>query len=185
MEEKTQEETIDISPENNEVNPIEEIDSDYNSFKSPIMARADDPTNNPQTFKEQFCIKTDGTLEINANGTWTKIGGGNSASGYEHYTSGGVKTITCGFAPTTIKITAFNDSAGVRYSIGQYTSTGQSCIFLTTNWHYLPGYIAYVMDGSGAEINGGAVNAITSTGFSINWFDYVSGTTDLIWEAYG
>lgn len=186
MEEKTQEETIDISPENKEIDKISEIDTDYNNFKLPIIARDDTPTYNPKTFKEQFYIKDDSSLYVNNNGTWFSLGGGSFASGYGHATSGEDMVVTCGFTPKVIKMTTYNATSGSsRYSIGQWSSAGQHCIFLATSWTNLSGYIAYVMDSSGIQTNGGQISATSSTGFTISWVDYVSGVTDFLWEAYG
>ena len=130
---------------------------------------------------------------LRINNTWQTIGGGGSvAKGTDQApNTATTQTITCGFTPKLIKITA-NVSSGTSYNlcIGSATSTSdESCnviykyaaTILTDN---VAGYIIATFDATGSGTSAASISNISSTGFTLSWLD-VTVRPFFTWEVIG
>lgn len=94
----------------------------------------------------------------------------------------GAQSVTCGFTPTMVKITAYDDGT-TYYCIGIATGTGSGTRYIHTD-------ASSVYTDGNTEIinidNGSAVANFTSfnsNGFTITW-TVIDRDIDFLWEAY-
>ena len=128
----------------------------------------------------------DGSAEFNT-------GGGSFASGYATRTTGsgsGEETITIGFAPKLIKITAIGDATTDGQSWGQWNSDGDNCLYSyldgsnITKRDNQAGLILFVWDAGKSSVSSAEISSTTSTSFVIDWLA-VNHTVLYLWEAFG
>lgn len=189
-------ETVDISPEVTSNDILSDVQTEDNTFRSPIIARADTPTNPiPKTFKEQFYFKTDGTLWINMDGTWeqfvtptSNVATGNGTSPASIST----QDITCGFRPKVIQIKAETPDVGTSFGTASGTANEAQQVIPsyveTTGSTYLrntltTAYIVQIGDHAANYILG-KISFISNDMFRINWTQ-TDDTCGYIWTAWG
>lgn len=103
----------------------------------------------------------------------------------------GDTTITTGFPPKLIKITAHYAQDGAGFSQGSATSTTDetSFVFYYNGTKFIPeiitGYIIYVFNASGTLAIRATLSAVTATSFTLTFSNYVgSGTIYYKYEVF-
>ena len=115
-----------------------------------------------------------------------KIGSGaKKVSGFASRTSAqgiGQQAVTgIGFKPSFIRITAYNPNANGSISHGAGNVASQPCVeryFDGTNWQsYLSGYILYVRNSGGSQIQYASLLSLDDDGFTLNWGTFGGSST--------
>lgn len=153
------------------------------------------PANEGDEFNVYISTTGETRKYIRSNSAWVKIGTSivsapNYATGYTASAGNTTDTLSPGFQPKLIKITAYASSSSpaddVGFSIGHWSASGQQCIsrygvrsrIYTSN-------VARCYDDTATNGEVGVLGNVTSTTFDIVWAQAGSGSVTYLWEAFG
>lgn len=145
------------------------------------------PTYIPISFIDQIAFSGK-SLYANIDSTWYEVSGGRYFAGTDTRSTTGDKTLTCGFTPKMIKITAFSNAQNAGLSLGVWTSdSGNDCMtrYRDTNWiNTLQEKIIAVPADGGTNETRATITATSSTGATLT-FSAAPTAISYIYEIYG